>query len=109
MPFDDLRPAPVGGFKASTAVGYAITTAPDEYGVMDLLELWVTPACRRRGSGRRLIEMVRQWGAEHGAKRLVVQCSPRNEAGRAFYEALGMKDVAVVYQQDLEATPEEQE
>lgn len=105
MAFDPRHPAPAGGFKAVIATGYAVASAPDEYGVMELLEIYVKPEYRRHGGGRRLVELVREWGADHGATRIVVQCSPRNEAGLAFYDALGMRSVAVVYQQDLKAEP----
>lgn len=108
MPFDPLRPAPAGGFKAVTDDGYAVATAPDEYGVVELLEIFVGPASRRHGGGRRLVELVCEWGVKQGARRIIVQCSPRNEGGLAFYGALGMKAVSVVYQQDLKADIEKE-
>lgn len=108
MPFDPLRPAPEGGFKVTTDVGYAIVTAPDEYAVMELLEIFVEPEYRHLGGGRKLVKIVREWGAERGAERLIVHCSPRNKVGQAFYTALGMRAVSVVYQQDLKADTEKE-
>lgn len=100
MPFDIERPAPVGGVKVRTDSGYIIA-GPDENGCCVIHELWVHGPGRRNGTGRWLVGMVRRWAAERGYAPLLVHCSPGNEAGRKFYEALGMRPVAVVYQDDM--------
>ncbi|WP_353962557.1 GNAT family N-acetyltransferase [Streptomyces sp. NBC_00006] len=63
--------------------------------------LWVAPEHRGNGKGRLLVDHVRTWAREHALAPLIVHCSPRNRDGRAFYEALGMRAVSVVYQDDL--------
>lgn len=80
--------------------GYVLA-GPDERGCCVIHELWVDPAHRGTGTGRALVDHVRSWAREQGLAPLIVHCSPRNERGRAFYQALGMRPVAVVYQDDL--------
>lgn len=100
MPFDIERPAPAGGVKFRTDGGYIIA-GPDENDCCVIHELWVHGASRRTGEGRRLVDRVRAWAVALGYAPLLVHCSPGNTAGREFYEALGMRPVAVVYQDDM--------
>lgn len=100
MPFDPERPAPAGGMKHRTEHGY-ILAGPDDRGCCVIHEMWVDPERRGTGEGRALVETVRRWARTQGLDPLLVHCSPRNESGRAFYEALGMRPVAIVYQDDL--------
>ncbi|WP_327653696.1 GNAT family N-acetyltransferase [Streptomyces sp. NBC_00483] len=100
MPFDPDRPAPANGMKYRTEYGY-ILAGPDERGCCVIHELWVAPEHRGNGKGRLLVDHVRTWAREHALAPLIVHCSPRNQHGRAFYEALGMRAVSVVYQDDL--------
>ncbi|MFJ8929939.1 GNAT family N-acetyltransferase [Streptomyces sp. NPDC102364] len=86
--------------KRRTAEGYVIA-GPDENGCCVLHELWVDPEHRGTGTGRALVDNVRAWAREQGLAPLIVHCSPGNDGGRAFYEALGMRPVSVVYQDDL--------
>ncbi|MET8014276.1 GNAT family N-acetyltransferase [Streptomyces sp. NPDC005271] len=101
MPFDPERPAPPDGMKHRTAHGYIIA-GPDDRGCCVIHEMWVAPGQRGTGEGRALVESVRTWARTEGLWPLVVHCSPGNESGRAFYEALGMRAVAIVYQDDLD-------
>jgi GNAT superfamily N-acetyltransferase len=63
-------------------------------------ELYVPPEDRRWGEGGRLVDMVRKWAKSEGLWPMIVECSPKNEEGKAFYEALGMRQVSIVYQED---------
>jgi len=81
--------------------GYIIA-GPDDRGCCLIHEMWVDPAHRGSGEGRDLVDRVRNWARDQGLWPLVVHCSPGNQVGQAFYEALGMKAVAIVYQDDLE-------
>lgn len=101
MPFDAERPAPDGGVKFQTGGSYIIA-GPDGNGCCVIHELWVDEVDRRTGEGRRLVSRVRAWAKEREMQPLLVHCSPRNETGREFYEALGMRAVALVYQDDME-------
>lgn len=100
MPFDIERPAPADGVKFRTDAGYIIA-GPDGNGCCVIHELWVHGGSRRTGEGRRLVGQVKEWATERGYAPLLVHCSPRNAAGREFYEALGMRSVAIVYQDDM--------
>ncbi|WP_331725900.1 GNAT family N-acetyltransferase [Streptomyces sp. NBC_00470] len=100
MSFDPDRPAPPNGIKYRTESGY-IVAGPDERGCCVIHELWIAPEHRGGGEGRALVDRVRTWARGHGLAPVIVHCSPRNTSGRAFYEALGMRAVAVVYQDDL--------
>lgn len=42
------------------------------------------------------------WARQQGYYPLVVECSPKNEEGKAFYESLGMKAVSIVYQMEID-------
>ncbi|MFF4543656.1 GNAT family N-acetyltransferase [Streptomyces sp. NPDC001406] len=101
VPFDPDRPAPPKGMKHRTARGYVIA-GPDDRGCCVIHEMWVDPEHRGSGEGRALVNFVRAWARERKLGPLVVHCSPRNQGGRAFYEALGMRAVAIVYQEDLD-------
>jgi GNAT superfamily N-acetyltransferase len=87
--------------KHRTAHGYVIA-GPDERGCCVIHEMWVDPDQRGSGEGRALVDYVRRWAHEQALRPLIVHCSPHNEGGRAFYEALGMRAVAIVYQDDLD-------
>ncbi|MGW2213312.1 GNAT family N-acetyltransferase [Streptomyces sp. NPDC001781] len=100
VPFDPDRQAPTNGMKYGTEHGY-ILAGPDEHGCCVIHELWVAPEHRGNGMGRVLVDHVRSWAREHGLAPLIVHCLPGNQGGRGFYEALGMRAVSVVYQDDL--------
>ncbi|HVP28886.1 MAG TPA: GNAT family N-acetyltransferase [Myxococcota bacterium] len=55
----------------------------------EISDLYVAPDVRRRGMGRALTEAALAWLDARGARRVEVRVSPRNEAGRAFWRALG--------------------
>ena len=105
MPFDAERPAPVGGVKFRTGDSYIIAGSNSQ-GCCEILELWVEPDRRSRGEGRELVGQVRTWARENDLFPLIVHCSPRNEGGQKFYESIGLRLVAVVYQDDLKSEGE---
>lgn len=105
MPFSPERPAPPDGMKHRTAHGYIIA-GPDDRGCCVIHEMWVDPEHRGGGEGRALVDRVRSWAIVRELGPLIVHCSPGNVGGQAFYEALGMRAVAIVYQDDLgDGTP----
>ncbi|MFJ9179382.1 GNAT family N-acetyltransferase [Streptomyces sp. NPDC102360] len=85
--------------KYRTEHGYVLA-GPDDRGCCVIHELWVAPGRRGYGEGRALVDHVRAWARSQGLSPMVVQCSPRNDVGRAFYESLGMRPVSIVYQDD---------
>lgn len=100
MPFDADRPAPPDGVKFGGEHGYIIAGL-DVRGCCVIHELWIHEDHRRTGEGQRLVDQVRAWAEDQDATPLLVHCSPRNHVGREFYEAIGMRAVAIVYQDDL--------
>jgi ribosomal protein S18 acetylase RimI-like enzyme len=68
-----------------------------------LNDLFVTPAARRRGVGRALLDAARDHGRATGAVRLVLSTAATNREARALYEAYGYKqdDVFLVYKLEL--------
>jgi len=68
-----------------------------------LNDLFVTPAARRRGVGRALLEASREFAASTGAKRLVLSTAATNAEARALYESCGYKrdEVFLVYKLEL--------
>lgn len=101
MPFDPDRVPPPDGMKVTLPGGYVVA-GRNEQGSAVILELYVDEGQRRTGVGRQLAAAVREWAREQGLERVIVECSPRNETGRAFYEALGMRAVSITYQQELD-------
>jgi GNAT superfamily N-acetyltransferase len=54
-----------------------------------VFSMWVDPAARRRGVGRRLVEAALEWAAERGAARVELEVSEQMEAARRLYSACG--------------------
>lgn len=55
----------------------------------EISDLWVEPHARRNGLGRALVEDAVSWLRASGVSRVEVRVAVRNEAGRAFWRALG--------------------
>lgn len=102
MPFNPNREPPDGGVK------FHIGGHDDSYIVAGMNEdmccviheLYVSPLERRQGLASQLVDLVRKWAKSEGLWPMIVECSPKNEEGKAFYEALGMRPVSIVYQED---------
>jgi ribosomal protein S18 acetylase RimI-like enzyme len=54
-----------------------------------LNDLFVSPAGRGKGVGRRLLERAREWAIESDAKGLTLATAVNNAAARALYESCG--------------------
>lgn len=73
-------------------VGYAVSMLSGD--VLDLQRIAVAPTHRRGGLARVLFDRLCLEGAAGRAQRLMLEVSEANEAGRAFYEACGLTEVA---------------
>ena len=62
-------------------------------GEVEVLLLTVTPAARRRGLGRQLVEALVAWGAGRGGELLHLEVAEDNRGARSFYERLGFREV----------------
>ena len=51
--------------------------------------MWVAPEVRRLGVGRELVQAVTDWGAEWGARRVVLWVTSVNDGAQRFYERIG--------------------
>jgi len=56
-----------------------------------LNDLFVSPAARRGGVGRRLLERAREWAVETDAKGLTLTTALTNGAARSLYESCGWR------------------
>ena len=74
-----------------TLVGFAIMHY--ELEVAHLLLFAVRPAQRRRGIGRALIGWLEKTARTAGIAHIQLEVRSRNRAGRAFYRALGYREV----------------
>ena len=68
-----------------------------------LNDLFVSPAKRKCGVGRALLDAAREHGIATGAKRLILSTAATNREARALYERYGYKqdDVFLVYKLEL--------
>jgi hypothetical protein len=85
MPFNPNQDPPDGGIKFQMNGGYIIAGMNEDMCCV-IHELYVNPEDRRAKS--------------EGLWPMIVECSPKNEAGMKFYEAIGMRQVSIVYQED---------
>ena len=83
--------------------GFAIMRYADEAAHLNLLA--VDPAQRRRGVARRLVTWLEETALTAGTFIIGLELRAQNEAGRAFYRALGYCEVGRVpgYYQGIEA------
>jgi ribosomal-protein-alanine N-acetyltransferase len=82
---------------------FAIMHFGDEVGHLNLLA--VSPACRRQGLGRQLIDWLAATAVEAGVFRINLEVRTRNDAARLFYQSLGFDALNVIqgYYQGREA------
>ena len=60
-----------------------------------IADLFVSPACRRSGIGRRLVAALMDWFAGRGVQKYEWHVAARNEDAQAFWRALGGAPVLV--------------
>jgi [ribosomal protein S18]-alanine N-acetyltransferase len=84
-------------------VGFAIMRYADDSAHLNLLA--VTPAHRRRGVARALVNWLEETALTAGTFKIALELRASNEGARAFYEALGYREAARVpgYYQGREA------
>lgn len=88
-------PVPVATTLGATEpVGYALVTRDGEGEVAYLAELAVGPGHRRRGHGSALLSAVLDRIAGHDELRLTTRAA--DDRARAFYEAAGFEQLAVL-------------
>lgn len=67
-----------------------------------LNDLFVSPAARRRGVARALLQRAREHGVETGVVRLILQTAHDNAQAQALYESLGWVRQDGMYEYALE-------
>ncbi|SBS79368.1 GCN5-related N-acetyltransferase [uncultured Mycobacterium sp.] len=55
--------------------------------------LWLDPAARGRGLGRRLVAAALDWARRRGVRTVTLRMVPGNAAARTVYEGLGFTEV----------------
>lgn len=58
---------------------------------MEILNLAVDPACRRRGIGSILLQAAKDWARQNKASQIHLEVRASNHAARKFYEAHGFR------------------
>ncbi len=67
-------------------------------------EIFVDPAYRRRGYGRSLVDAVRNWGREIGAREVRAGVFSPNEEAGAFWKKVGGTEIAKTFALVLDAS-----
>lgn len=68
---------------------------------VEITDLGVREALRRRGIGRALCDAALAWAAERGQRRVEVRVAVGNVEGQGFWRALGFRDLMDVLQRRL--------
>ncbi|HEU5421725.1 MAG TPA: GNAT family N-acetyltransferase [Streptosporangiaceae bacterium] len=66
-----------------------LSGVPGAEGVVELISMWVSPAARGKGAGRRLIAELIGWAAAAGAGELRLEVRPDNAPAIGLYERSG--------------------
>lgn len=69
-----------------------------------LNDLFVDPSARKKGVGRFLLEQAKQFGIEHGARRLELATEITNTSAQSLYESLGWQRDEEFYHYSLPLT-----
>lgn len=77
---DDQRVGMVAAYQESADAAYVYS-------------LWLDPAARGRGLGRRLVAAALDWARRSGARTATLRMVPDNTAARKVYEDLGFAEV----------------
>jgi ribosomal protein S18 acetylase RimI-like enzyme len=71
-----------------------IQRRPDTYEVrLEVKHLWLSPAARGRGAGRRLLEELERRAIEYGAEELVLDTNASLEAAGGLYRSSGFTTI----------------
>ncbi|MDX1449189.1 MAG: GNAT family N-acetyltransferase [Acidimicrobiia bacterium] len=85
--------AVIVAFAPDGPIGMAGAYTPDDRPeVRMIFGVWVEPALRGQGVGRRLTETVIDWAFAAGADRCELWVAEPNSAARVLYETLGFED-----------------
>ncbi len=97
----------LGAFEDGQLVGIVRATLWEESGMVKGLkavcldDIYVLPACRRRGIAAKLFAEVETWAKEQGAVRLDVYTWDFNKGAVAMYHAMGMTPQQYVFEKKL--------
>jgi ribosomal protein S18 acetylase RimI-like enzyme len=82
--------AEVGGEFAGMAWAHVEETAPE---TVHLFQMWVAPAYRSRGVGRKLLDRAIEWAKSCGAEQIVLGVTSGDSPARRLYASCGFKAV----------------
>ena len=99
IPADDAELTPPAGLLlVATVAGKpagcgALKFHPDD-GIAEVKRMWISPAVRGLGLGRRLLAELETQAARHGARRLRLETNRNLTEAIALYRAAGYREVA---------------
>jgi GNAT superfamily N-acetyltransferase len=70
---------------------------------VELVALYVTPACRKMGVAHQLIEQAEAWAATRGSDRMQLYVTTQNEHARAFYRSTGWHPVQEIWRREVKS------
>ena len=97
----------LGAFENGQLVGFASATLWEESGMVKdvrtvcLDNIYVLPACRRKGIAAKLFAEVELWAKEQGAIRLDLYTWDFNKSAIAMYQAMGMTPQRYIFEKIL--------
>jgi ribosomal protein S18 acetylase RimI-like enzyme len=78
------------------AAGMVSSTAPHEYGTVELISMWVAPFARGQGVGDSLVAAVIEWARERRAGRISLAVVESNAHAVALYRRHGFTDIGAI-------------